>query len=494
MKSLPKFVCIALLVFSCAKKEKPLFDSANKFENELQSLQEFFHIPGIAVSVIEGDKTIYQNYLGYADVASQTKLDSTFVFPIASITKVFSGVLMQKLVEEQKTSLDEPIQKYVPQINAPDSILVKHVLSHTSQGEVGKRFYYSSRFGILTAILEKASGKSFDEYMRSEILEPLALKNTHLLRDSVQVSQDNLKIPTPYILDNGTEKGFVDYGYSSSAGIVTDLNDLKVFNKAFDDNTIISEKSKKLMFSGLNENLPYGYGVFSQQFNDLELIWGYGQYDCYSSLWLKVPSKNITLLLLANNNLLSDPARLIYGDVTTSLFALSFLKNYIYQIEDMVLLESIEGVKSKKAYKNKDFYTKKLLAQALAESFMARFDTSKMQTSAALLEKVFSESPDYLTYANLNLLHNLTFLKDVAFYKDLGEFNQFDKKIEEVGEKVLKEDPENPYANVYMGVYYDRKGNIDKARNHFQVLINAENFSKNWYTIEAENWLKNQKD
>ncbi|WP_271768645.1 serine hydrolase domain-containing protein [Aquimarina algiphila] len=494
MRSLIKYAFITLLTFGCAKKEELQFNSSEKFENELIELQNFFNVPGIAVSVIKEDKTIYQNYLGYSDLESQTKLDSTYVFPIASITKVFSGVLMMKLVEQQKISLDEPIQKYVPQMNVPDSILVKHVLSHTSQGEVGKQFYYSSRFGILTAIIEKASGKSFKEYMTSEIFKPLALQNTYLLKDTVQISQNNLKIPSPYILDNGIEKGFIDFGYSSSAGIITDLNDLKTFSLAFDHNKLISERSKNLMLSGVNENLPYGYGVFNQQFDDLKLVWAYGQYDCYSSLLLKVPSRNITLVLLANNNLLSDPARLIYGDVTTSLFALSFIKNYIYQIEDMPLLESEESGKTKGDYKNENFYTRKLLAQALASSFMARFETKKMQTSSMLLEKVFSESPDYLEYADLNLLHNLTFLKDVAFYKELGEFNQFDEKIEAIGAKVLKEDPENPYGHVYMGVYYDRKGDINRARYHFESIVNADNFSKNWYTTEAKNWIETHKN
>ena len=102
-----------------------------------------------------------------------------------------------------------------------DSILIKHVLSHTSQGNTGKEFYYSSRFGLLTNVIEKASGKSYADMFNEEILIPLELKNTFLLKDSIQIAKEKRIIAKPYILDNGIENGFIDFGYSSSAGIVS---------------------------------------------------------------------------------------------------------------------------------------------------------------------------------------------------------------------------------------------------------------------------------
>ena len=289
-------------------------------------------------------------------------------------------------------------------------------------------------------------------------------------------------------MDNGIENGFIDFGYSSSAGIVSNLKDLAIFNRALDDNVLISKKSKGLMFSSFNTDLPYGYGIFNQEFENLKIVWAYGQYDCYSSLFLKIPSENITLILLANNNLLSDPARLIYGDVTSSLFVMSFLKNYLFEFQEMELMEKSDSITSS-SFSNSEFHRKKLLAQALSESFMARFEPKKMEVSTKLLESVFSEYPNYLEYADLNLLHNLSFLKDVAFHMELGEFDKFDAQIEHIGEKLLKEQPENPYTHSYMGTYYARKGNTEKAKYHFEHIVNAKNFSENWYTKEAQSWL-----
>ena len=485
MKLFLRTFIFILILSSCSKEEKETSKASEKFATELAQLKEYFQIPGLAVSVVKDNEVVYEDYLGFSDYENKISLDSTHQFPIASLTKVFSGVLIMKLVEEGKLSLNTPVKKYFTDSKIDHHVLIKHVLSHTSQGEIGKHFYYSSRFGALTKIIEEASGKSFKAYMEEVIFQPLQLKNTFLLKDSTQVTS---KMAKPYSLDDGIQKGFVDYGYSTSAGIVSNLNDLQIFNQALDQNVLISEESKKQMFTSENE-LPYGYGIFNQEIEGIKVVWAYGQYDCYSSLFLKVPSQNINLTLLANNNLMSDPARLIYGDVTSSLFAMSFLKNYVFEYDQMNLFESKETLEF--TSENAEFYKRKLLAQALAESFMSRFETEKIQKSESLLKVVFSEHSNYLEYADMYLLHNLTFLKDVAFYRDLDEFTSFDEHIDMIGSKLLKENPKNPYVNMYLGTFYDRKGNSEKAKYYFEQIVNAKNFSRNWYTTEAENWLKN---
>lgn len=488
MKLFLRAFIFILILSSCSKEEKETSKASEKFATELVELKEYFQIPGLAVSLVKDGEVVSEDYLGFSDYENKISLDSTHQFPIASLTKVFSGVLIMKLVEEEKLSLNTPVKKYFPDSKIDHHVLIKHILSHTSQGEIGKHFYYSSRFGALTKIIEEASGKSFKAYMEEVIFQPLQLKNTFLLKDSTQVTS---KMAKPYALDDGIQKGFVDYGYSTSAGIVSNLHDLQVFNQALDQNALISEKSKNMMFSSEN-GLPYGYGIFNQEIEGVKVVWAYGQYDCYSSLFLKVPSQNITLTVLANNNLMSDPARLIYGDVTSSLFAMSFLKNYVFEFDQMDLFETKETLEF--TSENTEFYKRKLLAQALSESFMSRFETEKIQMSESLLKAVFSEHSNYLEYADMNLLHNLTFLKDVAFYRGLDEFITFDNHIEKIGSKLLKEDSENPYANMYLGTFYDRKGNSEKAKYYFNQILNAKNFSKNWYTREAESWLKNQEE
>ncbi len=491
IKSNPKLflflICILTGIYSRGQNKETL-----QFSKELQELKNYFHIPGLAVLVEKNGEIQYEDYFGYANIENKVKLDSTTLFPIASLTKMFSGALIFKLVEQGKLSLNDPMNAYLSKKVFNDSIKIKHVLSHTSQGDIGKNFYYSNRFGILTTVIEKASGQAFEDVINDLIFKPLELKNTSLLKDSFQIVQNDLKIASPYIFNGSTQPGFIDFGFSTSAGIISNLHDLLIFSKALGNDLLISEASKKIMFSSPEKDLPYAHGIFSQDFDGRKILWGYGQFDCYSSLFLKIPEENLTLILLANSNLMSNPARLINGDIGTSLFALSFLKNYCYKSMDMPLLE-IAKTPTDNDLKDSFFSRKKLLAEALSTSFLSRFDAIYMAKSKELLKLVFKKFPIYLDYGDLNLLHTLILLKDVSSYREIGDFTLFDDNVVAIADKLLKKDKDNPYANMYMGTFYDRKGNITKARYHFKTIIDAKNFSSFWYTEEAKNWLEAHK-
>ena len=67
-----------------------------------------------------------------------------------------------------------------------------------------------------------------------------------------------------------------------------------------------------------------------QTYNGETIYWQFGStVGAYSSLYLKVPSRHVTLILLANSDGLSEPFSLQNGDVTSSLFARTFLKLFV---------------------------------------------------------------------------------------------------------------------------------------------------------------------
>ncbi len=483
------FVGLLSLGLSCHAPTKSLSAATQQFSTELRMLKNYFKIPGMAAIVAQNGQIVYEDYLGFSDQEKQIKVDSATAFPIASITKVFAGVVTLNLAEQGFFQLEDPANKYLSKSNLGDSILIKHLLSHTSQGAVGKHFYYSSRFSLLTEILEKATGKSFKNLLQEAIFQPLVLKETVLLTKAATTT--NLKLAAPYLWEGETKAGPIEYGYSASAGVVSTARDLLRFSTALDENSLLIEGTKTKMFTASQENLPYGYGIFTQQLEGLSIVWAYGQYDGYASLLLKVPAQNLTLILLANNNLMSDPARLIYGDVGTSLFALSFLKNYLLTATDIALLPSPSTINFAESTHPK-LLRKIVLAQALAESFLARYEPARMDTSKALLKRVFQKYPDERTYGGLSLLHNLSFLKDLVFYLDLAPVNDFDDKIERLGKQILQQQADNPYAHLYLGTYYGRKGKLDTASFHFKQIVTAPNFTRNWYVDEAEAWLNAQ--
>jgi CubicO group peptidase (beta-lactamase class C family) len=492
MRKIIPFIFVSAIVTGCIQSNKDYRIKNNGFSTDLIQLKDYFHIPGLSVIIRQGDQTVYENYMGFADLEKQIAIDSSTTIPMASLTKIFTGVLIMQLVENRKISLDEPINKYIFNDEISDSIKIKHVLSHTSQGDVGQNFYYSSRFGWLTAVVEKAYQSTFDKVIQEKIIDPLGLDNTYLLKDSSQVYNDGRKMALPYFYEGVTKDGFIDYGYSAAAGITSTVRDLAIFSKAIDDNSLLTEESKLRMFTPSKSSLQYGYGIFSQQFNGKNLIWGYGQYDCYSSLFLKVPEEDVTLVIAANNNLMSDPARLIYGDVTYSLFAISFLKHYVFDMPDMLLMEdenTLTNLENRLTQNNSQFYLKKLIAQSVAESFLAMYDSARSERSKDILEHVFKQFPDYENYGDLTLMHNLSFLKAIALHREHVNFTNFDKQLKGIGLRLVAMDKDNPYANYYLANYFISNGNSDSTRIFCNRIIDARNFSKNWYTTEAENWV-----
>jgi CubicO group peptidase (beta-lactamase class C family) len=132
--------------------------------------------------------------------------------------------------------------------------------------------------------------------------------------------------------------GFVLSNYeakvSASAGMVSTVIDLAKFDVAMDQNRIISKKSKETMFMPMVSNggktLPYGLGWFVQQYQGMEIIWHYG-YDpgAYSSLIVKIPAKELTMILLANSDGASRNHNLGAGDVLASPFAALFIRMFV---------------------------------------------------------------------------------------------------------------------------------------------------------------------
>lgn len=72
---------------------------------------------------------------------------------------------------------------------------------------------------------------------------------------------------------------------------------------------------------------------------------------------------------------------------------------------------SLTTLESRVTQNNSQLYLKKLIAQSVAESFLAIHDSSRTERSKNILEYVFKQFPDYDNYGDLTLMHNLSFFK-----------------------------------------------------------------------------------
>ncbi len=237
---------VSLLACDRAPRESP----SVRFEHDLAALKEYFHIPGMAAIVTQRGDVIYENYFGYADLQTERRVDSTTIFPIASITKTFAAVLLMQLVESGDLDLDEPINNYLADSDLSDSITIRHVLSHTSEGKPGSFFNYSGRFSRLTEVLETITGEPLEVLLEDNILEPQGLGNTLSIVSQANVDSLTDVLAKPYAYHHGTiEDGHFDIGLTSSFGLASTARDLAKFDKALGSGALISDKNRSEMFS-----------------------------------------------------------------------------------------------------------------------------------------------------------------------------------------------------------------------------------------------------
>ena len=121
---------------------------------------------------------------------------------------------------------------------------------------------------------------------------------------------------------------------NAATGAISTVRDLARYDGALDGGTLLHRDTMALMWANAptagGAAMPTGLGWFVQNYNGQRIYWQFGLTPgAYSSLLLKVPGKNITLILLANSDGLSAPFALQDGDVNASLFARAFLRLFV---------------------------------------------------------------------------------------------------------------------------------------------------------------------
>lgn len=180
----------------------------------------------------------YRNILGYADVEGKKPMREDNVFWIASMTKMFAGASIMMLVDEGKVSLDDPVTRFIPQLEKwmvveerdPSHVLLKalvhpvtvrHLLSHTSgltgmselqqvtgadstplkaralssvtgplQWQPGEKYAYGNQgMNIAARIVEIVSGMPYEEFLQKRFFDPLGMTETTFWPSEAQIAR-----------------------------------------------------------------------------------------------------------------------------------------------------------------------------------------------------------------------------------------------------------------------------------------------------------------
>jgi hypothetical protein len=368
--------------------------NAPRFGQDLQRIRDELLVPHLAAAIVESGKLVWQNDSG------------TSAFPIASVTKTMTAVLVMQLSEQGRLSLD---------------LNIRRILSHTSDGTPGEEYLYNSTiFNSLTPVIEKAGGKSFPDLLIERIFKPLHMDN--------------------------------------SVGGRSTTADLAKYAAALDGDRLVSAKSKSAMFTPTRSTrgtiLPYGLGWFSQTYLNERIIWHYGQDTNAGSLFLRVPNRKLTLIVLSDSPAISDATRLLDGNVARSPIAVAFFKQ-------VALSNQPAG-----AFERDELENRALIA----------FHAGRRDESASIIKDALTKFPEMESSDDLTLLGLLAQLQLPA--------------TEPCATAVLREHPSLPPAWYYYGLYLLKARRYREATASFKTITDHQPPWHNWSVESAKEELK----
>ena len=230
------------------------------------------HVPGAAWGIVIDGELAHSGFTGLRDVEAKAPVDKDTVFRIASMTKSFTAMAILKLRDEGKLALDDPAERYVPELKnlrypTTDSprITIRHLLTHSEgfpednpwgdqqlseteeslsrmmregipfSNPPGVAYEYSNYgFAILGRIVSRVSAQPYEDYVARNILQPLGMSSTTLHPGKVPADRravgyrwedERWKIEPP--LPHGS--------FGAMGGMLTSMRDLAAFVAVFLD-------------------------------------------------------------------------------------------------------------------------------------------------------------------------------------------------------------------------------------------------------------------
>lgn len=292
--SRPNYLKVFALLVLIAVQTTAFAQTKARKIDELMTLYSRYGQFNGSVLVADGGLVIYKKGFGMANMEWGIPNQPDTKFRLGSITKQFTATLILQLVEQGKIKLDGKLVDYLPDYRKDTGakVTIHNLLSHTSgipnytaspgffanvsrnpfsvadfvkkyasndlEFEPGTKFNYSnSGYFLLGAIIEKVTGKPFDQVLRENIFDPLGMKNSgYDLHRTILAKRATGYSRTPAGYETAA---YLDMSIPYAAGsLYSTVEDLFLWDQALYGEKLLSAKSKELMFK---PNLSdYGYG------------------------------------------------------------------------------------------------------------------------------------------------------------------------------------------------------------------------------------------
>jgi CubicO group peptidase (beta-lactamase class C family) len=313
--------------------------------------------PALSIAILESDDIVWSRGFGFRSVADRLPATPDTLYDTASITKSFTAAAVLQLAERDVISLDDPVSKYIPKFKIEpfgETVRVKHLLNHTSgipalesstrmkaligtrndlmpvvsfedhllfmngaekwvAAKPGERFFYSNEgYALLGLIVQEATGMSYEQYLRANLLEPLDMTRSCFQRADLEADSD---VATLYAIFDGklTPMPYLFRAANSFSGLISCTTDLLKFaamlanGGAYKGTRVLSPETVALMLTphdpsgGREGRSRAGYGLeFIEDFYGTTLAGHGGWIDISAGYLGFIPEKRLGVAVQIN--------------------------------------------------------------------------------------------------------------------------------------------------------------------------------------------------
>ncbi|HEY4218559.1 MAG TPA: serine hydrolase domain-containing protein [Gemmatimonadaceae bacterium] len=334
----------SLVLAASAGAQTAPADSASRWVDSIFAPFDSRQSPGCAVAVTRDGAVAFAKGYGMADLEHDTPITADTRFYIASVSKQFTAMSIVLLAQEHRLSLDDPIQKWVPEVPTfGATITLRNLLHHTSglrdyftllavsgwpsdgplteqellalvarqkslNFKPGDEFLYSNTgYALLSIVVKRASGESLRDFADERIFRPLGMTHTEFRDDhNALIPQRALGYRPSGSTYRTSEPEFDVVG---DGGVYSTVGDLAKWDANFRDARVGGQEGIALMLAPghLNdgETIPYALGLTLGEFHGLKTVSHGGAYGGYQSEFLRFPDQHISVITLCNTSLAS---------------------------------------------------------------------------------------------------------------------------------------------------------------------------------------------
>ncbi|MBL8267905.1 serine hydrolase domain-containing protein [Steroidobacter sp.] len=334
-----KSISLALLMVAALPSH-----AADRFDAARATIREQMveaSIPSVAVAVAYRGKIVWEQGFGWADKEQQIPATEHTMYSLASLTKPITVTGLMTLVQAGKLELDRPINDYLGdaklrvRVGDPQAVTVRRVIDHSSGLPGGSQFFYGDEraltpsmeqtllrygdvvavpgerweytnlgYGALGYVIERVSGQSYSEYLRSAVFMPLGMTHSAVdvgpeLKRFQAVRYDRTRQPVPMY-------GFGEPGSAAAYSSAHDLVRLGMFflkNRLRDQRPILNDAAVDQMTSASPSDDGGMIGTVGWQARKYGNYVAYGHAGSMAGVTTDlsmIPSQNLCVVMLVN--------------------------------------------------------------------------------------------------------------------------------------------------------------------------------------------------